>query len=120
MQFQRLLQFSDRVWCARARAFPAPIVVVYAKLPRQDRSTLWPDLVALTAARRTCATQYNRIGKLVLRHWVSAGDLFTTRDIYSVRWFSVDHAAQYSLKDGFGLRVWSQGCLIPWGSLHAQ
>ena len=99
---------------------PAPIVVVYAKLPRQDRPMLWPDLVALTAARRTCATQYNRIGKLVLRHWAwdPASALRTTRDIYSVRWFSKDHAAQYGLNDGCGLRVWSQGSLKPRKTLH--
>ena len=81
---------------------------------------LWPDLLALTAARRASATQYNRIGKLVLRHWVwdPSTALQTTLDVYTVRWFAKDHAAQYGLSDGCGLRVWSQGSLTPWKVLH--
>ena len=91
-----------------AMANPPPTVVVYAKLARRDRPTLWADLSDLAAAGMTSATQYNRAGKMVTRHWV--WDPMTaqrvTRDLYQLRWFTKDHAAQYSLRDGIGLRVW--------------
>ena len=97
----------------------APIVVVYAKRPRRDRPTLWADLLDLAAAGMTSATQYNRIGKMVTRHWVwdPITALRYTQDFYTLRWFAKDHAAQYSLSDGIGLRVWDQGRLTPWKDL---
>ena len=97
-------------------AYPPPTVVVYAKNARRDRPTLWTDLSDLAAAGMTSTTQYNRVGKMVTRHWVwdPMTSLHVTRDLYQLRWFTKDHAAQYSLRDGVGLRVWDQGRLTPW------
>ena len=81
---------------------------------------LWPDLLDLAVASHASATQYNRIGKLLLRHWVwdPSTALRYTQDHYTVRWFAKDHAAQYSLSDGCGLRVWYKGKLTPWKGLR--
>ena len=101
-------------------AAPAPTVVIYAKTARQDRPMLWPDLLDLAAASLANPTQYNRIGRLLLRNWVwdPLTALRYTQDAYTVRWFAKDHAAQYSLTGGCGLRVWHQGSLTPWKDLQ--
>ena len=91
-------------------------VVIYAKTARRDRTVLWANLEDLTALGLTSTTQYNRVGSMVTRHWVwdPMAALLVTRDHYQLRWFVKDHAAQYSLRDGVGLRVWDQGRLTPW------
>ena len=96
-----------------------PIAVVYAKRPRRDRPMLWADLHDLATAGMSSATQYNRIGKMVTRHWVWNPNtaLRFTQDYYTLRWFARDHAAQYCPSDGIGLRVWDQGRLTPWKDL---
>ena len=85
-----------------AMANPPPTLVVYAKLARRDRPTLWADLIDLAAAGMTSATQYNRVGKMVTRHWVwdPMTALRFTQDFCQLRWFAKDHAAQYSLGGG--------------------
>ena len=103
-----------------AMASHVPIAVVYAKEARKDRSMLWLDLLDLATAGRTSATQYNRIGKMLLRHWVwdPVTAVRFTQDCYTLRWFTKDHASQYSLSEGIGLRVWSKGKLTPWKDLQ--
>ena len=93
-----------------------PLACTFAKVAQKDRLMLWVDLQDLALAGRTSATQYNRIGKLLLRHWVwdPARADRVTRDCYTLRWFRKDHIAQYGLADGIGLRVWSKGNLTPW------
>ena len=93
----------------------APTVVIYAKTARRDRPVLWANLEDLVVMGMTSTTQYNRVGSMVTRHWVwdPMAALHVTRDLYQPRWFVKDHAAQYSLRDGVGLRVWDQGRLTP-------
>ena len=98
-----------------------PIACTFSKTDRKDRPILWISLQDLAPAGLASATQYNRIGKLLLRFWAWGAPQAThvTQDCYTLRWFRKDHIARYGLADGIGLRVWHQGKLTPWKDLES-